>query len=203
MRERNSRRASLRHDPALMQQHEAVAAAGLFQNVSGEQNGHAIGCAKLLDVSGEVAARGRVETGGCLVHQQHLRAMQQCLGDFHAAPQAAGKRLHNIAAAVGEPEPFHGALHAVAQVRAAQAVQMPLCAQVLLHSQRLIQALRLEHDADLAAHPGGIPHHVTAGYGSAAFGRGPSWSRESEIGSIFRRRSAPAGRRLRPFALRN
>ncbi len=103
----------------------------------------------------KVAARGRIEAGGGFVHQQHLRAVQQRLGDFHAAPQAAGERLHQVLAAVGKPQPLHGALHAVAQDRAAQPVQMALRAQVLLHGERLVQALRLEDHAHLAAHGGG------------------------------------------------
>ncbi len=96
--------------------------------------------------------------------------MQQRFGDLDAAPQAAGERLHQIVAAVGQAQPLHGALHALAQRRAAQPVQVALRAQILFHGERLIQALRLEHHADAAAHCGGFARHIVPGDFGAALG---------------------------------
>ena len=53
-----------------------------------------------------------------------------------------------------------------------KAVQMALVAQVLGHRQCLIEALRLEHYADCAAHGGGIARDIVTGnFGAAAGGR--------------------------------
>ena len=117
---------------------------------------------RFFHVTREVAARGRIEARGGLVHEQHLRPVQQRLGDFDAAPQPARERLHEVLAAVGQAQALHGAFHALAQYRAAQAVQVALGAQVLLHGERLVQALRLENHAHLPAHCGGVAHHVVA-----------------------------------------
>jgi hypothetical protein len=158
------------YDGAAVQQRQPVAAAGLFQNVGGEQDRHAFVVAQALDVAREVAARGRVEPRGGLVHQQHLRPVKQGLGDFHAPPQAARKRFHNVLAAVGEAQALGGALHPGAQIGALQPVQMALGAQVLLHRQRSIEALALEHHAHAAAHARGVANHVAPGYRGAAPG---------------------------------
>ena len=96
----------------LMQQHQAVAAVGLVQDVRGEQDGDAFLLAQAFNMAGEFAARRRIESGGGFVHQQDLRAMQQRFGDLHAAAQAAGKRVHQIVAAIFQAEPLHGVLHA-------------------------------------------------------------------------------------------
>jgi hypothetical protein len=146
-----------------VQQHEPVAAVGLFQNVSGQQDGDAFLLAEAFDVAREVAPRRRVEPGGSLVHQQDLRTMQQRLGNFDAPAQSSGERLDEIVPAVRQSEALHRAINALPQDAPAQPVQMSLGSKVLSDRERTIQALRLEHDAHVAAHAGGVAHHITPG----------------------------------------
>ena len=59
----------------------------------------------------------------------------------------------------------------LAQGGAAEPVQMPLRAEILFHSQRLIETLRLEHHADRAPHRGRVARHIVAGDFGAPFAR--------------------------------
>ena len=97
--------------------------------------------------------------------------MQQPFGDFDAPLQAARKCLDDIVAPVRQPQPLHHLVHAIAQRRPRHTVQVTLRAQVLGDRQRLIEALRLKHHPDAAAHRGRIARNVvTRHFGAAAGG---------------------------------
>src|ERR1035437_8776341 len=163
--------AALGHDLALVQEHEAVAAVGFGQDVSGEQNGDAFVNAQAFDMVGEIAAGRRVESGGGFVHEQHLRLVEQRFGDLHAAAQTAGESIHQVLAAILEAETLHGVRHAIAQGGAAEAVQMPLRAEILFDGEGFIEALGLEDHADRAADGGGVARYVEPGDFGASLGR--------------------------------
>ncbi len=171
MRERRCAGVPLRDDTALMQQRQAIAAVRFIQNVRGQQDGHTLLAAQLLDVLPQLAARAGVQARRSFIHQQDDRPMQQTFGDLDAALQASGKLLHNVIAPVREAETRHDLLHAIAQLGAGEAVQMTLAAQVLSNGQSLIQALRLEHDSDAAPYRCRLPRHVVPGHFGAPFGR--------------------------------
>ncbi len=61
-------------------------------------------------------------------------------------------------------------VHALAQGGAAEAVQMALRAQIFLHGESLVQALRLEDHAHFAAHGGRFALDVMPGNDGAAGG---------------------------------
>ena len=88
-----------------------------------------------------------------------------------ARRQASGERFHHVATAILQAKTLHRSHHPVPQSAAAEAVQMPLRPQILLDGERLVQALRLEHDAYLAAHRSRIAFHVAARDHRLAIGR--------------------------------
>ncbi len=141
--------------------------------------------AQILHVPRKIAARRRVEAGGGFVHQQHLRPVQQRFGDLDAAPQAAGERLHQVLAAVGQPS--RSIAFSMRSRRSAplRAVQVALRAQVLLHGERFVEALRLEHHADVAAHRRRVraPRRCPASIG-AAFGGDHHGGENAEEGGL-------------------
>src|SRR5579883_188677 len=98
------------------------------------------------------------------------RAVEQRLGDFDAAAEAAGEGLDDVAAAVLQAEPLGGELDALAERCAAQAVQMALGTEVLLDGEGFIEALALENHADVAADGGGVADHIVTGQHGAAGG---------------------------------
>ena len=58
-------------------------------------------------------SRCRVETGGGLVKEQHLRAMNQAAGNLEPPAHAAGKRAHHAIAPVGEVDQLEQALQRI------------------------------------------------------------------------------------------
>ena len=83
-----------------------------------------------------------------------------------------------------EAEALHGALHAVAQGAAAESVEVALGAQVLFDRECLIEALRLEDDADVTAHRRGVALHVVAGDDGVAIGRHHHGREDAEEGRL-------------------
>ena len=83
----------------LVHDRDAVGPLGLFQQVRREHDGHAVLVADLFEILPQVAPRAGVEAGRRLVQQQQPRPVQHALGQFDAAPQAAGERFDQVAAA--------------------------------------------------------------------------------------------------------
>src|SRR5215211_8406953 len=74
--------------PILVDDGDAVGElVGLFQVLGGQQHGGA-GVDQVADQVPEVPAAGRVQPGGGLVQEQHLRAADQAGGQVEAAPHA-------------------------------------------------------------------------------------------------------------------
>ena len=102
---------------------DAVGPLGFVQQMRREHDRDAVALADLLQVLPQVAAGAGVEAGGRLVEQQQPRAMQHALGQLDAAPQAAGERFDQVAAAIGEAQAGEHFVGPRAELAAAEAVE--------------------------------------------------------------------------------
>src|SRR6185369_15320469 len=92
--------------------------------------------------------------------------------------------LHQVAAAVCQAEPFHGAFHALGEDGAAEAVQVTLGAEVLLDGEGFVEALRLENHADMLADFRRITLDVEAGDDGVAVGGHHHGGENAEEGGL-------------------
>ena len=165
------RRRAQRDDVAFGVDRQAIAALGLFHQVSGDQHGHAFFVAQNLQVLPQVAARAGIETGRRLIQQQHRRMMQQTLRQFQPPLHAAGKCLGFFFRAIGEPDAREHLGDALLQRGAAQPVNMADDGQVFFRGQLHVDALRLKDHADIAAHLRRIAGDIVShDHGAAAGG---------------------------------
>ena len=141
---------------------DAIAALGLLQVVRRQHDGHAVVVAQASADTEAVAARARIEPGTRLVEQQHGRPRQEPLRQLDAAREPAREALDQLAAPLGEAEALEQRGDALGEPGAAQPVEMPLVAQVLLHRELAVDARVLEHDADVTAHVARRRPHVVA-----------------------------------------
>jgi len=136
-----------------VQDRDSVAEAfGFFESVGREEDGHAPP-PELINQFVHVAGRDRVQSGGRLVEEQHLRVAEQrpCQGDPLA--QTLGQGAACIAGPVGQVDRPQSAVNTILWLW--NLVQVGEAFQVLGHAEPQIQAGRLRHDRDLAAdlHP--------------------------------------------------
>src|SRR5665213_1408050 len=136
---------------AFGQHGQARAAVGFLHQVRRHENGDAIALVDFAQVAPHVDAGCRIEAGAGFVEQQDARAMEQSLGDLDAPAHAAAETLDALGGAVAQADRRQRLLDAPAQIRAAQAVEMSLADEIFLGGQLLVEAWRLEYDADLPA----------------------------------------------------
>jgi hypothetical protein len=90
----------------------------------------------------------RVDTDGRFIAEENLRPVEQGGDEVKPALHAAGKRLHLIAAAIGELHGFEGLVDPRAQVGAAQAVEFAEDFQVLFGAEFVVERDGLGHEAE-------------------------------------------------------
>src|SRR5262245_58988608 len=125
-----------------------------------EHNRHAVLVAQLPQVIPEVAACCRVQARAGLVEQEQSRTVQKALGQFDALPQSAGQCFDALAPAIGQLKSLQKFGAAARELRADDAVQMPLVQKVLADGQLAIDAWRLEDDANVRANLGHLPTQI-------------------------------------------
>ena len=90
----------------MVEDHDVVGElVGLLEVLGGEQHRHAVGHQAAHDAP-QLGAAARVEPGGRLVEEQHLRPADQARRQVQAAAHAAGVGLGRSSARVGEVEPL-------------------------------------------------------------------------------------------------
>jgi len=86
--------------------------------------------------------------------------MEQTFRDLDPSLQTAGERFDQVARAIAQVEFEHEMIDALAQRGPGKAVQMPLMLEVLAHSQFLVEARRLEDDANAATQSAGVADEI-------------------------------------------
>jgi hypothetical protein len=136
-----------------VQDRDAVAEAlGLLEAVRREEDRHAAAAERgdqLMDVSSD----GRIQAGGRLVEEQHLRVAEQGSGQGDSLAEPLGQGAADIVGPVGKVDGPQGVVDAIGRV--GRLVETGEAFQVLGHAQAQIQARRLRHDRDPPAdlHP--------------------------------------------------
>ena len=102
--------------------------------------------AQLGDQLMDVPGCDRVEAGGRLVEEQHLRVAEQRSGQGDPLAQALGQRAAGIAGPIGQVDGAQSALDAIAGV--GHLVEVGEAYEVLGHAQAKVEAGRLGHDRD-------------------------------------------------------
>ncbi len=94
----------------------------------------------------DVAGGDRIQAGGRLVEEQHLRVAEQRPRQRDPLAQALGQRAARIAGPVGQVDGPQGAVDALARV--GDLVEVGEALEVLGHAQAEVEARRLRHDRD-------------------------------------------------------
>ena len=144
---------------------------GLLEVLGGEEDGRALAVER-RDLLPDRLAADRVEAGGRLVEEQHLRLVDERRGEVEAPAHAA--RVGADAAVGGlrsSPTRSISASPRRSASRADQAVQRRLQADQLAAGHQRVERRLLQRDADRAADVGGVGDDVVAGDPGAAAGR--------------------------------
>jgi hypothetical protein len=121
-----------------VQDGDAVAEAlGLLQAVGGEEDRDAT-LAELVDQLVDVASRDRIQAGGRLVQEQHLRVAEQRPGQGDPLAEPFGQGAAGIVGPVGQVDGPQGAANAIGRV--GHLVEVGETFEVLGHGQAQIQA---------------------------------------------------------------
>ena len=100
--------------------------------------------------------------------------MEQTFRDLDPTLQSAGERLDQIARAIAQIELEQEMIDPLAERRPGKAVEMALMFEILAHPQFLVEARRLENDADPAAQRAGVAEQIEPQNG----GRAAAWPNE-------------------------
>jgi hypothetical protein len=105
---------------------------------------------KRLEVVEDGVAALRIDADRRLVEDQHVGVVDERGGDVEAPLHAAAERLRLVAGAVGEADEGERGVDALAEQRAAQAVEGAEQLQVRRRAEVLVDRELLRHDADAA-----------------------------------------------------
>ena len=144
-----------------IEQGQPVAALGLVEIGGGDHDGDAL-LAQPVENAPEVAPRHRIDAGGRLVEQQHLRRMHQRAGEAELLLHAAGQRAGLEAAEIGHAGRRQQALRALAAQRRRHLEQVGVEADVLVDGELLVEAEPLRHVAQIRLRRFRIGHRVDA-----------------------------------------
>ena len=163
--------------PAVHDGQPAGEPVGLLQVVRGEQDGQPLVGGEPPDLVPHGRARLRVQAGGRLVEEQHLRPVDQAERDVQPPLHAAGVGADQPAGRVGQVEP---AEQLVGPAASAAARAGPGCRpgqqQVLPAGGHRVGAAALGDHADGVADPGRPGPHVQPGHRARCRSRpGPGW----------------------------
>ncbi len=156
-------RGSLGDHPAVVQERDPVGQrVGFLQVLRGQEDGDAAGH-QVADASPHVPAAARVQCGGGLVEEDHLRAADQGHRQVEPPPHAAGVGRGRLAARLGQVELFEQPGGKPAAVAPGQVVQIRHQQQVLLPGEQVVHRGELAGDADRGAHRVGFAGEVVPG----------------------------------------
>ncbi|SUA41734.1 Uncharacterised protein [Nocardia africana] len=153
---------------ALVDDDDVVAEdVGLFQILRGQQNRDALLLERVDQIPHTLAA-ARVQAGGRLVEEDHLRAHHQPAGDVDATAHTAGVVPHRALTGADQVEFLEQGVGAAAGVLLGQTHQPAEQFEVLASGEVLVQRRVLPRHHDRAPHPGRIGDHVVPGHRGAA-----------------------------------
>src|SRR6185437_8310924 len=154
---------ALGDDAAVVEHRDAVGEIiGLIQVLGGEEDGDAVGD-QPADRLPHVAAAARVQAGGRLVEEQHLRLGDQAHGQVEAPPHTAGVGGHGLAGRVDQVELLEQGGRPAPAFAPVEVVQVGHQAQVLLAGEQQVDGGELAGDADRGAHGAGLAVDVVPG----------------------------------------
>ena len=145
-----------------MHDRDAIGAIGFVEQVRRQDDRRPLAFANLAEILPQIAAGAGVEAGAWFVEQQQSRAVEHALGKFDAAPHAARERFDQIVRPIGEADGGEELVAARRQFARREAVQAAVVAEVLGDRQLLVEARRLEDDAELTANGGRFETKVVA-----------------------------------------
>ena len=149
-----------RDDLAVVDNHDRVRQFVRFLEVlRGQQQRGAAGDQRPDDIP-HAQPRPRVEPGGRLVQEQHLRLADQAGRQVQAALHAAGVGLGRPVGGIGQAELVEQVGRPAARFRPGQVIEPPDDLQVLPAGQFLLDGGRLPGQPDRPADRGRFPHHV-------------------------------------------
>ena len=188
------RRRAVGGDAAVVQDHDVVGqAVGLLQVLGGQHERRALGH-QLPQQRPQVVAALGVEAGRGLVQEQHRRLGDQARGQVQAAAHAAGERLDQVVALVGQADALEQLVGAGADLGLGQVVEAPGQLQVAAGGQQAVHRGVLPGQPDVGPHLRGLRLHVQPGHrGGARRWAARAWSGCGSRWSC-RRRCGPAGR---------
>jgi hypothetical protein len=150
--------------PAAVEHRDPVGQpVGLLQVLRGEEDRHP-GPDQLADDVPDRLPAARVQPGGRLVQEQHLRPGDQAHGQVHLAAHAAGEGLHPARRVRGQLEQFQQLGRTAPPLGPAQPPQPAHQQQVLLRGQPFVHRGELTGQADRAAHRLRLADHVATGH---------------------------------------
>ena len=151
-----------RDDQAVVDDHDLVRElVGLVQVLRGQQQRGPVGRQRPDDVP-HPQPRPRVQAGGGLVEEQHLRPADQAGGQVQAPLHAAGVSLGRPVGRVAQAELLEQLGGPAPGLGPAQVIQPPDDLQVLLAGELLLDGGRLAGQPDRPADRGRVAHHVIA-----------------------------------------
>jgi hypothetical protein len=143
---------ALRHDHAVIDDRDAVAErVGLLHVVRGEEDRGAL-AAQSADLVPHAGPALRVEPGGGLVEEEHLRFVDDAHRDVHPPPLATRVCLAGTVGEVGEREGFQGGPGPADRLALADVVHPRVQDQLLPRAGVVPRATTLRDVADQLAH---------------------------------------------------
>ena len=141
---------------------------GFLQVVRGEQDGEALASGQPGDLRPHRGPGFRVQAGGGLVEEQHLRPVDQPHGHVEPAPHATGVGADHAGRGAAQFEPVQQLAGPAAEFPAAQPLDAPGQQQVLPSGGGRVGARALRDHADGPADLRRLAAHLKAGHGGRA-----------------------------------
>ena len=203
------RRRALRHDPAVVDDPDAVGEdVGLLEVLRREEDRDALLAREAPDLVPERRAALRVEPGRRLVEEEDRRVVDEREREVEPALHAAGVGAHLAVAGAREPDAVEELCDQALALVATDAVEGGLEAQVLDAGQERVERGLLQRGPDRGADLGALLGHVEPGHGRPAAGRREEGGQHVDgrrlAGAVRAEeavdlaRAAPAGRSRRP-----
>src|ERR1019366_943229 len=140
-----------REKAPLVENADAGSGLGLLEKVCREENRSARS-GKRGEYVHEVAPGARVEARRGLVEEEHGRLVEERLDDLNAPREAAGQSLDEIVCPILEAERLEKLADARGERAPGKGIQRTLKHEVLHDGEFLVEARRLEYDAEAPAH---------------------------------------------------
>src|SRR3954468_9488232 len=128
----------------------------------------------------------RVDAGGRLVEEQHLRRVHQRAGQHQPLRETTREAEDHRVGPLGERELLEQVVGARSSAGAGNAEEAAVVVEVLPDRERPVERVRLRDHADLALHVGGVPPHVEAGDERTSSGRDHRGGQHPDRGRLAR-----------------